>query len=230
MLVDDPGRMRWMGVALWSRRRRRWAVVVSYAVFFPLVLVATLPLWPAHRYVQFCGGGVSLVVWGFFSVFGWLGPVKAFEENRVVRIGAEEVVAVAGLDEWARYRFGVKFDALTAEQQSELLDCFRAGVRYLPKSGDARLPMLDEREERERANVERWALRTLAQALVIVVAWCGWSVLRDGAEVSGPYMLTVLMWMATLAYTLPKARVLWIEPDPREAGAGELSVLRGQEV
>ncbi len=82
---------------------------------------------------------------------------------------------------------------------------------------------LDERELRERDGAARWAMRWVG----IFVACMSGTFARSHEPLEGMDVATLLWMVLVLLITLPQARVLWTEPDPREM-SGEME-LAGRE-
>jgi hypothetical protein len=129
---------------------------------------------------------------------------------------------VGSLDEWARYRYGVAgFEEASQKQQSELLRKYNVG-NYLAPPKNVDDPTLDERERAERDRISRWALRQVGTYLAI---YAGLAIIKE--HPFSPMANACDLWsLCILARTLPQARVLWTEPDPREAG--ELRLAEGE--
>jgi hypothetical protein len=126
MLATDTKRLRWLGIDMRPRWRRRTAVVVPYAVLFVTIIVVTTDPWPAHPYWTLLGMVVSTAIWVAVSIFRNNGVVKSFEDPLRASTGSK--VFVNGLDEWARYRYDVaSFDEASDAQQTELLKRYRVG-------------------------------------------------------------------------------------------------------
>ena len=218
MLASETKKLRWMGIDMRPRWRRRVAVVTTYAVFQMLIgSVATLATNGhlfGHRYLTLVAMVGASMCWFWLSVFRSGGVVKNFDDPAVFRGG--KYMIVGSLDEWARYKYGATgFEQTTKEQQTELLRTYRVGNYLVPAKllEDYRL---DERERAERDRITRWALNTLVFLLCIMT---GTTALNRIAM--APSGLSALLWnLAVLAITLPQARVLWTEPDPRNDEEG----------
>jgi hypothetical protein len=212
MLANDPKRLRWCGIDMRPRWRRRVAVVVTYVGVAILCAVAEEE-GKAAPLLWFAGAAACCLAWCWLSVFRL---VKGFEEekrNLKVR-GFGEMVRLNGLDDWARYRFGVdSFDAASAEQQSELLNGYKVGMRYMLEKFDQTPPLLDEREQRERDGVERW---TRQATVGVLASYAGIYASRamNHDKVDNLSVALQFMSLSLLVRTLPMARILWIEPEP----------------
>jgi hypothetical protein len=129
---------------------------------------------------------------------------------------------VNGLDEWALYRYDVaSFEEASEAQQTELLRRYRVGTFMVPAKPKADQGTgLDEREIGERNDASRWALQQIAVFLGSYAA-----VLAVKEKPIAPLEVSGFLWsFSLLARTLPQARVLWTEPDPRVM-AGEMEMV-----
>jgi hypothetical protein len=215
MLRAEETRSRWLGMDMRPRWRRRVAVLVTYFLFL-VAIGSSGAAWWGHP----IAGAVTLVctVW-WLGVFGSFGPMKDFEGQQRNFGGW---ILVNGLDAWARYKFGApSFDEASEPQKEELLRNYRFGNFYMPM----RWPQmddsnLDERELRERDGAARWAMRWVGMFMACAVGtYANARRPVDGMEVAAELLsLLVLLW------TLPQARVLWTEPDPREM-SGEMELV-----
>lgn len=169
MLVTEAKKLRWLGIDMRPRGRRRVAVLATYFVMLVVVLTAMSNQWPEHVYWTLTAMVVSTTVWTGVSVFRRNGVVKSFEDPLRMSGGMTGKVFVNGLDEWARYRYGVgSFEEANETQQAELLKRYRVGTFVVPAKPEAeRWPGLDEREIGERDNASRWALQRLAGILAL---------------------------------------------------------------
>jgi hypothetical protein len=222
MLATDEKRLRWWGIDMHARRRRRFAVVATYFVLFVMIIAAMANRWRAHPYWTLAGMVASTTIWVGVSVFRKNGVVKSFEDPLRMRGSMGAKVFVNGLDEWARYRYGVaSFEEASEAQQAELLKRYRVGTFVVPAKPEAeQWTGLDEREIGERDDASRWALQRLAGLLAFYAA-----VLAVKPKPIAPIEVSGFLWsFALLAQTLPQARVLWTERDPR-AVTGELEMV-----
>jgi hypothetical protein len=208
MLRSDP-RLRWLGIDMRARWRRRAAVVVTYLAFFVAIASTSNGGWWGHPFIAMLVLVAVVMLGGVFSSFG---PVKPFEDP-------PEKVFVNGLDEWARYRYGVEnFEMASPEQQAYLLSTYRVGTFVLPGK-----PYLDERELKERERAERWSRGVITTVLAVITG----NYVRH-ATVSGLEVAADLVTLSVLLWTLPRARVLWTERDPRDT-EGELTAVQAEE-
>ena len=220
MLATDEKRLRWFGIDMHPRWRRRVAVVVTYLVLFETIEIAMENRWPTHPYWTLMGMVVLTSSLVLVSVFRKNGVVKSFEDPPRMRGSMAGKMFVNGLDEWARYRYGVaSFEEASEAQQAELLKRYRVGTFAVSaKPEGERWTGLDEREIRERNDASRWALQWIAGFLAIYAGVLS-------AKTISPIVVSGFFWsFALLARTLPQARVLWTERDPRVV-AGEMEMV-----
>jgi hypothetical protein len=205
MLMEEEKRLRWCGIDLRARWRRRVLVVATCALYFVGLAWGASLSAPYHA-----GFWVMLTAQAWlllFSVFRDGGPVKTMGDR-------PRMVMVRGLDDWARYRSGVSFDELSEEQQKALLSRYRIGNFLVPArfSRDPRWP--DEREQKQRERVTRHVANWLpgvVSALAGQYAWKRQPI--DGVEVGA----MLLMVVATMRVGTG-AVILWEEPEPLEDG------------
>jgi hypothetical protein len=167
MLETEEKSLRWLGIDMRARWRRRVAVLVTYLAFLTAIGVSQGD-W-SHPLIVMVALVAAVMM---FGVLGWRGPVKSFEEP----------------------------DAHTVP---------------LKAYSD-----LDEREMRERDGSARWTLRWVSTFLACLAG--GYAVVRR--PVSGMDVAATLTLLWVLVVTLPKARVLWTERDPREI-VGEIELV-----
>jgi hypothetical protein len=220
MLATDEKRLRWWGIDMGPRWRRRVAVVATYFVLFVLVAVATDNHWAAHNYLALAAMVLLTVIWQSLSIFRKDGVVKSFEDPPLTKSGIRGMVFVNGLDEWAQYKFGVaSFEDANEQQKAELLRRYRVGTYAFPAKPKP-WTGLDEREVGERDDASRWALRRIAWLLAF---YAGTFAVKP--KPIAPVAVAGFLWsFFLLAVTLPQARVLWTEPDAREVG-GEMEMV-----
>ena len=224
MLATDEKRLRWWGIDMHARWRRRVAVVVTYLVLFETIEIAMENRWPTHPRWTLMGMVVLTSSLVLVSVFRKNGVVKSFEDPRRMPGSMAGKILVNGLDGWAHYRFGVaSFEEASEAQQAELLKRYRVGTFAVPAKPDGEGGTgLDEREIRERDDASRWALQRIAGLLAI---YAGILAVKPIA----PLVVAGFLWsFSLLARTLPQARVLWTERDPR-AMTGEMEMVAREE-
>jgi hypothetical protein len=215
MLRVEGKRLRWWGLDMRPRWIRRVAVVGTYFVLFVLMVAVTMDHWPGHPYLTLAAMVGSTMICKEVSIFRRNGVVKSFEDLPM-RAGAKGMVLVNGLDEWARYRFGVaSFEEASEEQRAELLKRYRVGTFAVPIKPTP-WTELDEREIGERDDASRWAL----QRIVYFLALYAGLVAVQSKPLTQIEAAGFLWSFSLLAQTLPQARVLWMEGDPRELSGG----------
>jgi hypothetical protein len=223
MLADEQ-RLRWCRIDMRARPRRRVAVIFTYVVLMIVFVMASRnSSHPGWTMALLCVG-VEGLVW--LSVMRRNGIVKRFEPKLPMRIKEMgEVVFVEGLDQWAQHFYGAaNFDAASPMQQDELLSRFKAGKRVFPaKAGTSDTPWLDERELKERDSAERWTTR---QLMWLLATYAGIYTSRTiNQRPTKPLDVAIqLLMFAVALQTLPRARVLWTESDPRDP-LGELALV-----
>jgi hypothetical protein len=225
MLVDEQ-KLRWCGIDMRLRWRRRVAVLVTY--FFIFAAGMALSVWDGHPVWAMVCFGVGSPLLVRLSVMRENGIVKRFDGRTSVPVrGMGEMVFVEGLDEWTKYHYGVEnFEAASLVQQDELLSRYKMGKRLFPaKPGSSDAPWLDEREKKERESAERWS-RNLVLSLLASYAGVYTSRAYRHQKTEPLEVACEFFMFALLFLTLPRARVLWTEPDPREAG-GEMELVAG---
>ena len=212
MLASSEQRLRWWGMDMRPRGRRRVAVVGTYFVLFVLTTVAMNNTWFGHRYWGLLMMVVSTSVCVQVSVFRRSGVVKSFDDPPPTKTGIRGKVFVNGLDEWAQYRYGVaSFDEANEEQQADLLRRYRVGTYAVPAKTKP-WSGLDEREIGERDGASRWALQRIGGLLALYAG-----ALAVQRKPLPQIVAAGFLWgFSLLARTLPQARVLWTEWDPRE--------------
>ena len=227
MLADVP-KLHWCGIDMRSRWRRRVAVVMTYAVL--VIVVIAIGDHAEHQGWVMAGLAIGIEVLIWLSVMRGDGIVKRFEPKPPMRIkGMGEVVFIEGLDQWAQHFYNAPtFDAATPAQQNELLSRFKAGRRvFLAKHTESDTPWLDERELKERDSAERWTAR---QVMLLLAAYAGVFTSRaiQQRTVHPLEVATEFLMFAVTMQTLPRARVLWTEPDPQDV-SGELILVEQPE-
>jgi hypothetical protein len=222
-MLKPEKNLRWFGIDMRPRWRRRVAVIATYVAFIVVVGIVECDCL-GHPVLAMVVLGVAVQLLGVFSPFG---PVKSFNVPPPNTF-ASKYILVTGLDELARYRYGVaNYDAATEKQKSDLLQTYHVGTRrYLRKpsldeqSGLSEQDWIDEREKQERIAAERWA----RQWLLMVMGVTTGLYLRRQKPVQPLEVVGDFLWLGILAATLAPARILWTEPDPRDA-PGEIELV-----
>jgi hypothetical protein len=217
-MLKPEKNLRWLGLDMRPRWRRRSAVILTYLAFITVVVKVEAGGYWGHPALTTLVLTLAVFIVGIFSGFG---PVKSFEPPPNGSYGSKYIL-VNGLDDLARYRYDVpNYDAASDEQKSDLLQTYHVGMRLYPrKSSLNEQYWLDEREKQERIGAEQWARRWLMTMMAITLG-------RYLERHTAPQPLEVagdLLWLLILAQTLPPARILWTEPDPREA-PGEIELV-----
>jgi hypothetical protein len=162
----------------------------------------------------------STMLWIQTSVFRKNGVVKSFEDPLRMRGSMAAKMFVNGLDEWARYRYGVaSFEEASEAQQAELLKRYRVGTFMVPAKPNP-WNGLDEREVGERDGASRWALQRLGFILATFAGTLSVQRVPLPQITAGGFLWSFCL----LAVTLPQARVLWTEADPRDL-SGEMELV-----
>jgi hypothetical protein len=224
MLASSEEKLRWWGMDMRPRWRRRMAVSGTFFALYVLTMAARSNRWSGHHpYLGLFMMIGSTMICVQLSVFRRSGVVKSFEDPPPTKTGIRGMVFVNGLDEWARYRFDVaSFDDASEEQQTELLRRYQVGTRVFPAKPKP-WTGLDEREIGERDGASRWALLRIG---VLLASYAG-TVAVQRQPLSQMEASGFLWGFALLAQTLPQARVLWTERDPREV-SGEMELVEGE--
>jgi hypothetical protein len=228
MLAEEQ-KLQWCGIDMRARWRRRGAVVLTYLLMFVMVWVVSGRLERHAFWALFAVAlGTTGIIW--LSVLRQNGIVKRFEDKPPLRVrGMGEMVFVNGLDQWAQYFYGVAdFDSASETQKDELLLRYRVGARLFPrKRGENEAPWLDEREMKQRDSAERWTLKI---GITLLCSYAGIYIARasDQRMIKPLDVAFEFFMFAVMMMTLPKARVLWTESDPRE-GDGEMLLVERPE-
>ncbi len=212
MLVSDEKRLRWLGLDMRARWRRRVAVVLVYLIYVLAMEWIPNNAGPLYRYWMMYG--VSAVV-ALAGLFGDRRLVKSFDEPRI-RKG--QFTIVSSLNDWAEYDYEREFEELTEEQQAELLSRYRVGNYARPYRRMRGPEEPDEREVGERNWAAYRALQFVALMLVNMA-------MQRHLHESDAMLRSTFLLLAVVALTLPKAIILWTEDDPRVVG-GEMEVVK----
>ena len=214
MLTNDPKRLRLFGIDLHPRPRRRAAVVLTYLVYFIVMVVLDTSFEPGvSLWLKYLCMFAATLFFTRSGVFRSYGPVKRMDERANYY---HDMVLLRGLDDWSRYLYGGKYESLTPEQQHDVLMRYKVGAYLLPAKNrhagfDPEAP--DERElvERNRAFV-----RALQIMITSLFSLTGVMVERAVHHRSFGDMPSLFMTLGLAAVTLPRAIILWNEADPRE--------------
>ena len=222
-MLKPEKNLRWLGIDMRPRWRRRAAVLITYMAVIAVVAEVSDGGW-GHPLVSLT---ILTLAVQFIGVFSRFGPVKPFEDATTGQ-AQSKYIYFSGLDALARYRYDVaNYDAATPEQQSDLLQSYHVGLHGYPRkpSQEGQVGLderywLDEREKHERAAAERWARRWL----IIYIAMETGHYLNHHAKPQPLEVAGELLWIGILAMTLPAARILWTEADPRNT-PGEIELV-----
>jgi len=219
MLNTNTANLRILGIDMQARWRRRVAVVASYTVFGVAMLSIQAQIWDAFGHPYWVMWVMSFVL-VFLGVFRDGALVKSFF---VPKQAPAEMLMVGSLDEWARYRYGTTgFEESSAQQQEDLLKRYRVGTYLMPRSGsrEHRPWLPDEREAGERDRASRRTLVLLGSYMTSLAGIYS----RHSALTKTQDLVALMLQLVLMAITLPKAIVLWEEPDPREV-SGEMELI-----
>jgi hypothetical protein len=214
MLTNDPKRLRLLGIDLHARTRRRAAVVITYLGYF--IGIAALGTFfqdkqtPWSEYLSMFAWTLAVMHFGLFRTKG---PVKRMDERPNVY---RDMVLLRGLDDWSRYRHGSNFEALSAEQQHEVLMKYKVGNYLFPEKNKHAGFDPDAPDERELAERNRAYNRALQLMTTFLFSLTGVMIERAAHHRSPGDMPSLFMALGLAAVTLPKAVILWNEADPRE--------------
>lgn len=224
MLNSDPKKLRFLGIDLHSRTRRRYAVVLTIVAFVMAMAALSEGTDNSAALQRYhCGFWLMLLASAVCSagIFREGGPVKAFNEPiwrlKEMKGGA---VLLRNLDDLAEYRFGGRFDALTEAQQDEVLRSYRIGNYFYPATDSKASTRLDERERIEKDRAYSATLTSLTRYLFIMTGVCGFK----SSSFTSADIAALLLTLGFVGLNGPKAAVLWNEPAP--ASEGELRIVR----
>ena len=204
--------MKWMGIDLRARWKRRVAVVTTSIAYFVFVGWASELKLPYHAAAWVILAGYLWL--GFFSV------LAGIDWARAKWISSGDVI-LNSIDDWSLYMFGENFASLSEADKNFLLPRYRTGTHYLsarlsrdPALRDSAAGWPDEREKRE---YEKAMIRTARWLSIFAMcAAGGYSVARnpiDGMEITA----SIILFVSAMQLG-PRAILLWETPDPREDG------------
>lgn len=204
-MLRSEKHLRWLGLDMRPRWRRRVGVVVTYFALIAATSAADGSWW-GHPFIAMLFFNTLVMSFGIFSPRGLVKPLTDPPER----------IVIEGLDQWAMYRYAVpNFDAATPAQQAYLLRKYRVGRFLVPAK-----PWLDERELKERDQLDRWAMQWVLSVLGVQAGMYA----VGHAALNRMEVVGTLSGIALLGRTLPQARVLWYEADPREL-SGEMELV-----
>ncbi len=227
MLNPDPKKLRWLGIDMRSRTRRRCAVVLHVAVgvlgLFTLA-AATADEPVLQRYHLSLYLMLLLTLLCSQGIFREGGVVKPFQERKEhekapwrLRGRPGRFVMLGSLDDRAEYRYGAKFDDLAEAEQQELLMKYRVGNYLFPAEASKAPgmqkapPILDEREQREKERANSITLKVMTGWLFYLAANYGTG---HSKAMSGADIASLLLTFGFFATNGPKIYILWNEPSP----------------
>ncbi len=178
----------------WPKRsRRRWNVIL----FVTALIVALIEGGTTLRAHTVLARAVPYVA---------LLPILLYDTGTKRRGN----VYVTSLDDRAVFKYGAEYDALTPEQQKDILDHYRVGTYAFPRPPEQSGPGLSNRHYVQRAvTVYRWC----AVPLFLVYA-AGWRWLPQGlARDAWTNLPVVLAVSFATAFALPILLKLWNDPD-----------------
>jgi hypothetical protein len=221
MLNPDPAKLRYLGIDLHSRTRRRIVVVLTWLAFvIGMSLLSytldTQPFFLTHPIIGFYLVALAVGLFTLASVFRDGGVVKPFHLRvwHIHGMHGDEFVLLRNLDDWARYQHGARLTELPEEQQREVLRTYRVGYYVFPADKSKTPERLDEREVAVRNQASTNALKW-------VTLFC-FSLAGAYATKTIPIRSTdvamTLLTLGIVAFNGPRSLILWNEPDPRENG------------
>lgn len=204
MFSDDPIRLRFFGLDLRPRKKRRWLVVLTYSLFCGLFVVVMK--YDYFGRDNFLGMGVAFAL-ALFGIFALSWPIKAFDKEPIPPGGIVKGNRVLfALDDWSKYKYGDVLDALPFAKKQELLRFFSPD-KYVSVSVSLFNPSLTSHDAIERNHASHKALRFLTFLLFFMAmmsfAYRYWTI----------HAGTVLLGLLLIAFTAPRAIILWSGPD-----------------
>jgi hypothetical protein len=216
MLSAQENRIRWMGIDMRPRWRRRTAVIVTYVT--SLAAALWLSSWQGDEWLTPVKAlfGLFFAI-EFVTVFREGGLVKTFQDPQLILGAAGKSWGLR----WGKFlmRSSSKYKYTTPEKQQEMLRRLEQGFPYTiqpDQSGDAP----DERERAERDIASRRTLQFLSVILIYNAVNTG----MQGKSWTAVQVVSAMLTYLVIARTGPKARILWSEPDPRDA-PGEIQLV-----
>jgi hypothetical protein len=221
MLNANPAKLRYLGIDLHSRARRRVLVVLTWLVFFIGMgllsyAVDSQPVFRNHPVAAFY---LVVLATGLFllgSVFREGGAVRRFDfpvwHIRGRRGG--EFVLLRDLDDWARYKHGAPLAELPQEQQQEVLHTYRVGYYFFPADKSMTPDRLDERE----IAVCNQASKNALQWITLFCFTFAGGYAAEKIPLHATDVAMSFLTLGVLAFNGPRSLILWNEPDPRDSG------------
>ena len=233
MLSEDPKKLRFLGIDLRSRGRRRALVFLTYFLFL-FAMAGVQTFFDYHHVASHwwtLPGGFSelaamILLTCAFSVSGIFrenGPVKPFGPHKLFKRYGDRLI-LETRDDLARYLYEKPLAELSLEEQAEVKRRWRPG-KYLAKDKAFFAPGLpDERELAEAGRASRTALGILCFLLMMSAG----TLAGYGVDLHSGAATVECCELALAAVTLPKAIILWSEADPREYAAPGEGAQAGQ--
>jgi hypothetical protein len=217
-MLKPEKNLRWMGIDMRPRGRRRVAVVVTYLVSFGTA--GWLSTWRGSPPIT-----SPVALFGLFFAIDFLtivrggGLVKDFQEPpSPVTFGAKGALWVKSarflVSRTARWRVA------KPDKQERMLERLEQSFPYtIQPSISANAP-----DEREKGEADMASRRTL-QLLSVVLLYNAVSAGMQGKNWTPPEVVFMMLAYLVIARTGPRARILWREPDPRDA-SGEIELVQ----
>jgi hypothetical protein len=152
------------------------------------------------------------VLTGLLGVFRAGGPVEQSAWTKWRLSKREQYVMLGGLEDRARYHHGEPFDALTEQQQKEIIDRYRVG-NYMYPAADGK-DRLDGAELVEWGRASSIALGRVSGLCSALAGVYGFATLRVGPE----DLTAIFLTLGFFGMTGAKANVLWNETDVAHPG------------
>ena len=212
-------KLRYLGIDLHSRARRRFAVALTWIALF-LAMTALSVLFDSeawfrdHPLVALLVAGLAAYLFSLVSVFRDGGAVRRFEMP-VWKVSAGDksgYVMLGNLDDWARYKYDGALAELPEEEQQQVLRTYKVGYYLFPADRSRAPERLDEREIAVRNQASTNALRWVVFFCFSTAGACASSVQHVGRLDLAMELLTI----GLIGLYAPRALILWNEPNPRE--------------
>jgi hypothetical protein len=216
-MLKPENNLRWLGIDMRSRWRRRVTVVVTYLV--SIGVAGWLSSWHGSGWITPVKALFGLLfAIEFLTIFREGGLVKSFKEPPrpfTVRTGGK-----VGL-RWGRFlvRSSARFRFTTPEKQQGMLRRLDESFPYTIQPDESP----NAPDEREKSVADIASRRTL-QFLSVILGYNAVSAGMQAKSWTASEVVAMMLSYLVIARTGPQARVLWSEPDPRDA-AGEIELV-----
>jgi hypothetical protein len=204
--------MKWMGIDLRARWKRRVAVVATSVAYFIFIGWASELKLPHHAESWLILAGYLWL--GFFSV------LAGIDWARAKWITSGDVI-VNNIDDWSLYMFGKNFASLSEADKNFLLPRYRTGTHYLsarfsrdPAIRSSAAGWSDEREKYEYQKAVFRTVRWLSRFAMVSAG--GYAVARN--PIDGMEIAASIIFFVSAMQLGPRAILLWETPDPRDDG------------